>query len=226
MAGPAGGVAVFQKGLVFDGIVTAVISPTEFRCAGLTGFGNQFFAGWSAFVVRKADGTGNPPQGEGPLCLTYNSSNGDFTHVAYTVPLSVGDELNLLHPSIYAFALQLIKLAGGSQVGVHAHANNIVPQLVFEWTPFTERRKVHSIWLDFVNLTQNTVYYLSSMIDGVNYRIFDSNLAAPWTPALDDGVLIAVNSVIETSFLLEIESQVLEGVGRNVPFRVIYEDMT
>jgi hypothetical protein len=120
---------------------------------------------------------------------------------------------------------QTDKLAGVTGSGVHVHANNLLAQIVFEWTPLAARRKVHSIWLDFVNLTQNTVYLLSSKIDAVNYRVFDTNAAAPWTPAMDDGVLIAVNAAIDTDFKLEIQSQVLEGAGRNVPYRVIYEDM-
>jgi hypothetical protein len=222
-----GGVPVIRYDLARYGVVTQVVSPTQFIAAGLAGSGDQFFQDWAIFVIRKADGTGLPPQEEGPLCLTYNSATGTFTHVAFTVPLSVGDELTLLHPTFYAFGFQLSLLAGGSQVGVHTHADNNIPQLVFAWTGLLTRRKVHSIWLDFFNLTVNTAYILSSMIDGVNYRIFDSNLAAPWTVADNDGVLIVWNETIETDFMLQIQSTpAAEGAIRAVPYRVIYEDMT
>lgn len=107
----AGGVPVAEKGLVFDGIVTRVDSATSFRCPGLSGLGNAFFQGWAVYVVRKVDGTGAAPQGEGPACLTYVSLTGAFTHVAFTAPLTVGDEIYLIHPGFSALALALIGLA-------------------------------------------------------------------------------------------------------------------
>ena len=129
-----------------------------------------------------------------------------------------------LEPILSAVKTQTDKLAGATDSGVHAHANNIVRQIVFEWTPLAARRKVHSIWLDFTELTQSTVYYLSTKVDGANYKDFQSNAAVPWTVADDDGVLIAVGADIDEDFKLEIQSLVLEGAGRNVPYRVTYEN--
>lgn len=48
------------------------------------------------------------------------------------------------------------------------------------------RRRI-GIWLDFVNVTQNTTIRVKHQIDGVNYRTFETDA---WTPLLDDGVYI------------------------------------
>ncbi|MFH1140629.1 MAG: hypothetical protein V1724_02930, partial [Chloroflexota bacterium] len=43
------------------------------------------------------------------------------------------------------------RLGGATTAGVHAHADDLLFQTVFEWNPLANRRKVHSIWMDFVN---------------------------------------------------------------------------
>jgi len=123
----------------------------------------------------------------------------------------------------------LSKLRGAADAGVHAHADDFLWQTVFAFNPLTNRRKVHSIWMDFVNFAgalQTVTYRLSYMVDGATYRIFDTNAPAPWLLASEDGVIIAVNAAIDHPFLLEIQKSVAEGAPRNVPFEVIYEDMS
>lgn len=51
----------------------------------------------------------------------------------------------------------------------------------------TARSKVGAIWLDMVNVTQDTTIRVYHQIDGVNYRQFQSNA---WVTADDDGVLV------------------------------------
>lgn len=124
---------------------------------------------------------------------------------------------------------QITKLAGAVTAGVHAHVDNLLWQAVFAMNPLTNRRKIHSIWMDFVNFAgalQTVTYRVSYMVDGATYRIFDTNAAAPWAIAMEDGVLIAVNSAIDHPFLLEIQKSVAEGAARNVPYEVIYEEMS
>jgi len=116
------------------------------------------------------------------------------------------------------------KLVGWEVKDTHAHANNIVWQEVLVITT-TTRMKIKNIWLDFVNLTQNMEYRLSYKIDEATYRIFDSNAASPWTPALDDGVLIYCDFIISSDFKLELKSAVVEGAIRNIPYEVDGEDM-
>ena len=60
-----------------------------------------------------------------------------------------------------------------------------------EQTAFTltiaGRADIGSIWLDMVNVTQDTVISVYHQIDGTNYRKFQEN---SWLTTDDDGVLI------------------------------------
>lgn len=220
-----GGIPLIRYDLAKYARVTAVTSATVFTCDGLVGSGSELI-GYSACVLRDAGGAGAAPQGQKQLVTAFVGTSGQITIAAgYTAPIAVGDDLLLLHPSVASS----FNLAGVSLPGVHAHADDLLWQQVFEFNPLTNRRKVHSIWMDFVNFAaalQTVAYRLSYQIDGVNYRIFDTNAAAPWTIAMDDGVLIAVNSAIDHPFRLEIQKTVAEGAPRNVPYEIIYEDMS
>ncbi|MDD4985693.1 MAG: hypothetical protein PHQ43_07885 [Dehalococcoidales bacterium] len=94
------GVQQVLRGLVFDAEVTAWTSPTSFTAPGLAGQGAGFFIGWTVYVVRDIGGLAAAPQGESQLVTAYDTSSGRITHVAFTVPLAVGDSVYLLHPSI------------------------------------------------------------------------------------------------------------------------------
>lgn len=318
MAGPSGGVPRVRTDLAYYGVVTRVISATQFVAAGLAGLGDGSLVGYASYVMAKANGTTTPPHAEQPSVTAYVSSSGTFTHVAYTAPIAVGDHLLLLHPNIsttvanilalvnellnrvgwegatsladkltlarallldnldalvssratpadiaaahaitdvligtratpadiaaahaatdaliialgavaVAIQTQTDRLAGGETVGTHVHANNVAWQTVVTIDPAGLRRKAHSIWLNFVNLTQNTIYRLSYNYGGLGvYVPFDSNAAGPWTPAMDDGVLIDFRAVIGYGVRLEIQSQVLEGAPRDVPYEVYWENM-
>ena len=63
---------------------------------------------------------------------------------------------------------------------------NAAEQTVFTNAPGAVRR-VGSIWLDLVNVTQNTTIRVYHQIDAVNYRQF---AAYAWVVADADGVLI------------------------------------
>lgn len=52
----------------------------------------------------------------------------------------------------------------------------------------TARSKVGAIWIDMVNVTQDTTIFLEHKIDGAIFRIISTH---PWVVADDDGVLIA-----------------------------------
>lgn len=49
------------------------------------------------------------------------------------------------------------------------------------------RAEVGSIWLDMVNVTQDTTIRVYHQIDGTNYRLFQENI---WVTTDDDGILI------------------------------------
>jgi len=93
--------AVGGQGLVYYGKVTQVDDVTHFRVAGLTGFGDAYFANtYRVYVVRDAAGGGADPQGKMQPCSAYDSTDGIFTHTAFTVSLAVDDEVLLLHERI------------------------------------------------------------------------------------------------------------------------------
>ena len=99
MAGPSS-VPKIRTDLAYYGVVTRVISATQFVAAGLAGLGDGALVGYAAYVLSKANGTLTAPHTEQPAVTVYVSASGTFTHVAYTANLAVGDQLILLHPNI------------------------------------------------------------------------------------------------------------------------------
>jgi hypothetical protein len=98
--------AVFIKGgsgnpMVFKATVTTYTDTTHFKTTNLTGYGDDYFGGpnnnWYVYAVRDDGGAGALPQGESELISDYVSSDGTFTHVAFTTPLAVGDEILIVH---------------------------------------------------------------------------------------------------------------------------------
>lgn len=129
--------------------------------------------------------------------------------------------LDDIHDDVDLVKTQTDRLAGGETTGTHAHANNVNWQTVFTITT-TTRIKVHAIWLDFINLTQNMNMRLSYQVDGTNFRIFWSST---WLSTDVDGVLINVPRAIANDLRLELQSAVAEGAIRNIPYEIITEDM-
>ncbi len=93
--------ALGGQGLVYYGKVTQIDDATHFRVAGLTGFGDAYFANtYRVYVVRDAAGAGAAPQGEMQPCSAYASTDAIFTHTAFTASLAVDDEVLLLHERV------------------------------------------------------------------------------------------------------------------------------
>ncbi len=87
-------------GLSFIGTVTGVLNAPKFQCSGLIGFGDGFFNGYWAYVVRDAGGAGAQPQGQKLICTGYSSVDGDFTVAAFTPNvIAVGDKVLFMHPN-------------------------------------------------------------------------------------------------------------------------------
>lgn len=119
MAQPSS-VPKIRTDLAYYGLVTRVISATQFVAAGLAGLGDGALVNYAAYVMAKANGTITPPHAEQPAVSAYVSSSGTFTHAVYTAALAVGDHLLLLHPDISttanAIKTQTDKLAGETPV--------------------------------------------------------------------------------------------------------------
>lgn len=93
------GIQVAVKSLSEHGKVSAVISSTVFKIAGLAGYGDSWFANWLVYVVRQVAGAGAAPQGEAVTCTAYVSATGQFTIITqFGVDLTVGDDIYLIHP--------------------------------------------------------------------------------------------------------------------------------
>lgn len=117
-AGSTLAILLSYQGLVYHGAVTTVDLATQFRVAGLAGFGNAYFANtYRVYVVRDAAGGGAAPQGEMQPCTAYTSVGGIFTHTAFTVGLAVGDEVLLIHESIATIGLRGDAAAAGVVTG-------------------------------------------------------------------------------------------------------------
>ncbi len=71
-------------GLSFEGTVTGIAGAPQFQCAGLAGFGNDYFEDYYAYVVWDAGGAGGAPQGEYLQIAGYTSVGGDFNVGAFT----------------------------------------------------------------------------------------------------------------------------------------------
>ncbi|MDD5510853.1 MAG: hypothetical protein PHI12_08585 [Dehalococcoidales bacterium] len=98
----AGGTTVtpVSPGLTFYGIVSNVISATQFTVPLLVGRGDTFFNNWMVYVLRKGTGTGAAPQGEQQIATAFVSNSGLVTCPAFTAVLAPGDEILMLHPDI------------------------------------------------------------------------------------------------------------------------------
>lgn len=92
--------------LIYHGIVGDMtgLAPNTFICEGLSGYGTGKFLGtlgnpYYIFVQRDVGGLGAAPQGEVQQITGYTSA-GLFSHNAFSVNLTAGDEILVLHPAV------------------------------------------------------------------------------------------------------------------------------
>jgi len=114
----------------------------------------------------------------------------------------------------------LSNLTGNTTTGTHTHANDTTEQTAIDLT-ITSRRKIHNIYLDLSALTQNCTIRVKVAIDGTTLRTVDT---VTWTTADDDGVIIAPFTT-DVDVRVTIQSAALEGAQRNIPYRIIWEQM-
>lgn len=94
--------ALRMDGLSYYGKITAYTDTTHFKIDGLKGWQDGFFYNWFVYVVRDSGGIGAAPQDELAKITNYTSSDGTFTHLAFTTPVAVGDEVLIVHKSVAA----------------------------------------------------------------------------------------------------------------------------
>lgn len=96
-----------------------------------------------------------------------------------------------------------------------SHPSGTTEQNVVSITS-TTNNLIKGVWLDLVNLTQNTTIRIQYAIDGMNYRTAQS---IDWTTGMDDGVFIDGNFPINRGFRVTLQSSTAEGASRNVPYQ-------
>jgi len=196
------------QGLCYWCKVTAVISPTQFDALGIAGKGNSFFNDYRAYVVRDAAGLGAAPQGEQQPVSAYVSATARFTHLAYTVGLAVDDEILLLHPEISA------QLVLGTTEGVYAHPSSVAEETAFT-IAIAQPTKVNTILLNLAALTQNAT--IRVRWDSAGAGVYEAIETFNWTVAMDNGVFFREITTTR-SVRVTIQSAVLEGAPRNIPY--------
>jgi len=104
--------------------------------------------------------------------------------------------------------------------GVFTYLDAGGEQVVFTYIPLRETR-LNTIWLDLVNLTQNTDIRVYHQIDGANYRVFET---FNWTVGMDDGVYFRnIALAVGRNLQLTIQETADEGADRDIPFYHAYE---
>ena len=97
--------------LYYYGVVTNVPGANQFDISAFIGiFGDTYFNGYTVYVLRDAGGVGGAPQSEFARITIYADATASFTHEAIlTAAIGVGDEVIIIHPSIYGALIEIFK---------------------------------------------------------------------------------------------------------------------
>jgi len=200
------------------GVVTQVIDANNFIAEGLVGHGDGTFANYNIYVLTKADGTMDPPHGQQQPCVAYVSASGQFTHLAYTDLLQVGDRIMLLHPTLDAAPPSAVDNFPGSTTSPTWSPG---PSTVTTIGGVGALNKVHSLWLDINALQGNVTVRLLHDINGVQRRVYEQ----VFTVAADGPGLWIINGALAIFGLLwvELSSDNALDNGQAVPWQYILE---
>jgi len=108
------------------------------------------------------------------------------------------------------------RLSGTETVSSYNLPNDLVENIAIEIT-ITTRQRLDSIWLDFINLTQNVTIKVYHKIDATTYRQYDTYY---WTTGDEDGILIT-DVTINNDWKLTITSDVVQGGIKAIPYNII-----
>ena len=107
-------VKLINSGLAYQGVVSAYTDTTHCKISILSGYGDAYFKNWYIYVLWDSAAAGAAPQSEQNPISAYTSTDGAFTHSAFTSPVSIGDKVLIFHPSIayiYAYLTGSVALA-------------------------------------------------------------------------------------------------------------------
>lgn len=86
----------------------------------------------------------------------------------------------------------------------------------------TTRNKIFGVDLDVSNLTQPTTFRIYRKVDGTNYRLADS---LNWSSSDPDIVFIQTPFAYDEDIKITIQSSVVEGATREIPYKIVKETM-
>jgi len=210
--------------LAYYGVVTRVISATQFTAAGLAGLGDGALVGYAAYVLAKVNGTVTAPHREQPIVTAYISAAGTFSHIAYTASLTVGDQLLLLHPNVANMA----HLSGLTPVTGALTANwQAAEQDLVTIGADNVRYKLHLLAVGIQNLIGNISIRLYMQVNGVERRIYPIPAATTWVAATDAPVISIVNGTMGIHEALRVTVQSDNGAdnGQIVDYDYMLEAM-
>lgn len=122
-------------GLSFEGIVTTYTDTTHFKVSALADKGTGFFkpVAGAPYEIYVAEADGAAPEGEQTPVVAYTTADGTFQHVAFTVPLAVGDIVLIIHPLIASLGTKATAAATGAVATTKymmAYVKQLVTQLL------------------------------------------------------------------------------------------------
>jgi len=101
------------SGLVFSGKCDAAMgaSTTIIDCAGLSGYGDDFFNNkYYMAIIKNANGAGAAPEREIRQITDYTSTTGRFTTNAFSVVVEAADDIMLIHETLASGTIPLATL--------------------------------------------------------------------------------------------------------------------
>lgn len=104
---------------------------------------------------------------------------------------------------------------------IFSHQNGTNEQTIITFTS-TQNTIFKGMWLDLVNLTQNTTIRISYEIDGQSFRNFQR---LDWTIGDDDGVFISGKIPNRGDFRITTQSLIAEGAVRSIPYEFWRADL-
>lgn len=204
------------QGLCFWGKVTEVVSPTQFRIAGLAGKGEGFFVNYNAYVVRDAGGAGAAPQGEQQTVSAYVSAYGLFTTPAFTVPLAVGDEILMVNTPVLGGTTEITTPSGSTAANWNAAEADVVSIGADD-----TNNKVQSLLLDISAMVGTITLRMYMQINGVERQVYTQDVSV----ALDGPGIWLINGTVYVHEALRVtaESDNAADDGANIGYDYILE---
>ena len=240
-----GGIPIIRYDLAHYGMVTSVVSNNIFISTGLTGYGDNEFAGatnpYAVYVLHDIGNLGAAPQGEAQNITGYISATGQFTTGAFTRPLLIGDEILIIHPSLSVnipsaggspFPSQIALLHGQTPVTGFTtgnwHSGGVGGTVVCTIGAAGVRYKVHSAIIDISALGGNVTPIMTVSVNGSVKQVFPPKAGTTFSVVAGDAPGIAlINGTfgIANPLVIKAYSDGVGDDGTNINFEYFLEAM-